>query len=314
MSELSILDWLLSNSRVIDPKEIPSLEDWKYLFFDQATKWQSTIDMAISGSFISDRLAYAFAAGYWSALYCLIPSLPERTITALCVTEKGGNHPKAIQTELVPASGKDEPVWLLNGSKKFVTCANEADMLLIAASTGISPKGQNELRLVRVDNHTPGLLIKPIQDLPFIPEISHGELEIYNIQIAESQILPGDGYTNYIKPFRTLEDLHVTSSVLGYLFRTACLFNWPQSVKEQILAFLPGIKTISLSNPLQSTVHIVFGGISSLFSSFIKSIEPHWRLTDDKTRSQWERDKALLNISGKAQSQRLSSAWAQYES
>ncbi|MCJ7771615.1 MAG: acyl-CoA dehydrogenase family protein [Desulfobacterales bacterium] len=313
MSGLSIIDWLLSNSHSIYTKELPSLSGWKDVFFNQASKWPSTVDMAISGSFISDRLAYAFAAGYWSALYGLIPSLPERQITALCVTEKDGNHPKAIKTKLTRANIGDDTIYLLNGSKKFVTCANEADLLLIAASSGMSPNGQNQIRLVCVDNHTPGLFIKPLDDLPFIPEISHGELELNNIQVTESQFLPGDGYANYIKPFRTLEDIHVTSSVLGYLFRTACLFNWPQDVKEKILALLSSIKTISLSNPLESTVHIVLGGISSLFTSLIESIEPHWELTDEKTRFRWQRDNTLLNIAGKARAQRLSTAWIYYK-
>jgi hypothetical protein len=205
-------------------------------------------------------------------------------------------------------------MWSLNGSKKFVTCANEADLLLVAASTGISPEGQNQLRLVRIKNNIPGLAIKPIKDIPFIPEVSHGELEINNIPITESQILPGDGYTTYIKPFRTLEDLHVTAAVSGYIFRIACLFNWPQTIMEQLLALLTSAKTILKADPLKSSVHIILGGINSLFAHVIESTDPYWKLTDDVTRSQWVRDKASLNIGGKAQAQRLSSAWAQFNS
>jgi len=314
MNELSIIDWLLSNSRTIDNKEIPSLKKWKNLFFNQTGNWQNTVDMAISGGFISDRTAYAFASGYWSALYCLIPSLPKNKITALCNTEQGGGHPKAIKTELIPARGRDESLWMVNGSKNFVTCANEADLLLIVATTGVSSTGQNKLRLVRVDSHTPGLLIKPLEDLPFIPEISHGKLEINSIEIMDSQILPGDGYITYIKPFRTLEDLHVNAAVAAYIFRTACLYDWPRTIKEQLLALLASIKTVLKTNPLESTVHITLGGINTLFSHVLESIDPYWKLTDDKTRSQWERDKTLLNMGGKAQSQRLSTAWARYES
>ena len=121
MNSLSIIDWLLSNSHSIDSQELPSLADWKNSFFDLKKKWRSTVDMAIAGSFISDRLAYAFAAGYWSALYCLIPSLPEKTITSLCVTEEQGNHPKAIKTTLESTSDPEKSFWLLNGSKNFVT-------------------------------------------------------------------------------------------------------------------------------------------------------------------------------------------------
>ena len=45
-----------------------------------------------------DRLGLAFAAGYSAALQTLVPDvvLP----CALCVTEAGGNHPRAIQATL----------------------------------------------------------------------------------------------------------------------------------------------------------------------------------------------------------------------
>jgi len=313
MSGLSIIDWLLSNSHFSDTQKFSSLSDWKEVFFNQSAQWQSTVDMAIAGSFISDRLSYAFAAGYWSALYNLIPSLPKRNITALCVTEKDGNHPNAIKTELKTIVKTDGSILVLNGRKVFVTCAKEADMLLIAASTGISPNGQNRLRLVCVDSHIPGLSINPLENLSFIPEISHGELNLNNIQVTESQILPGDGFTNYIKPFRTIEDIHVTSSILGHLFRIACLFHWPKSPKEQMLALLTCLKSLSFSNPLDSAVHIVLSGISGMVTSFLESIEPYWELTDNTTRSHWQRDRALLTIAVKTRAQRLSTAWTHYD-
>jgi len=313
MTDVSIFEWLLSNSKSINTKEVSSLEDWKTIFFEQESNWQHTIDKAIAGGFASDRIAYAFASGYWSALTCLIPRLPDKTISAFCVTEKEGNHPKFIHSKLKPVDDKNKSVWQLDGSKSFVTCANDAKLLLIAASVGNSINGQNKLRLVCVDGHAPGIAIKPLKDLLFIPEISHGELELNNVQIPESQILPGDGYADYVKPFRTLEDIHVTAAILGYLFRTACLFNWPQNVKSKILAFLAGIRSISFSDPLDSSLHILLGGISSLFESFIESLEPLWELTDDTTRARWNRDKRLLSIAVNAREKRLSSAWACYE-
>jgi hypothetical protein len=209
---------------------------------------------------------------------------------------------------------KNNPIWQLEGRKSFVTCANDADILLVAASTGVSLNGQNNIRLVCVDSQTHGISIKPLKHIPFIPEISHGKLELNNVQITESQILPGDGYTDYVKPFRTLEDIHVTSAILGYLFRTGCLFNWPQHVKSQILSILAMIKSVSLSNPFDNTLHILLGGISSLFESFVKSLEPYWKLTNSRTDSQWNRDKKLLTIAKKAREKRLSSAWNYYES
>lgn len=300
--------------RTVDARELPSLSDWKEPFFQELKNWCGTIDMAIAGGFIGDRLAYAFAGGYFSALRCLIPSLPAKRIGAFCVTEAGGNHPKGVKTKLVSDPHGDKTDWLLSGFKSYVTCVDEADYLLIAASIGISASGQNMLRLVRIENPAPGLLIKPLEDLPFIPEIRHGELKMDRVHVAESQILPGDAYPAYIKPFRTLEDFHITAAVSAYLFRTACLFKWPQDIKERILALLSCIKAVSTANPMESALHILCGGISGLFASVIDSIEPHMDLTDAKTCSRWHRDKAFFNIAEKAREKRLSAAWAHYES
>lgn len=309
MTDASIFEYLLSNSQTISTDEVVSLAYWKKQFFEQASNWRHTVDKAIACGFISDRIAYAFTSGYWSALTRLVPTLPDKKISALCVTEKEGNHPRSIHTTLKSTNENNEPVWRLDGSKSFVTCANDADILLIAASTGISPNGQNTIRLIRVDTHTHGIVINPLNDIPFIPEISHGKLELQNVRISSSQILPGDGYTDYVKPFRTLEDIHVTSAILGYMFRTGCVFNWPQHITSQILSILSGIKSISLDNPLDNTLHILLGGISSLFESFVISLEPYWKLTDSKTESQWNRDKKLLTIASNAREKRLLSAW-----
>lgn len=313
MTDVSIFEYLLSTSQAISTIKINSIENWKKQFFEHSSNWNHTVDKAISCGFNSDRIAYAFTSGYWSALTCLVPTLPDKKIGALCVTEKEGNHPRSIHTKLTSVDEENKSVWQLNGSKSFVTCANDADILLVAASTGVSPKGQNNIRLVCVDSHTHGISINSLKDIPFIPEISHGELDLNKVRLSESQILPGDGYTDYIKPFRTLEDIHVTSAVLGYLFRTGCVFNWPNHVNSQILSILSGIKYVSLENPLDITLHILLGGISSIFESFVKSLDPYWKLTDSKTESRWNRDKKLLMIAGKAREKRLSSAWSHYK-
>ena len=64
--------------------------------------------------------------------------------------------------------------------------------------------------------------------LPFVPEISHGTVAFSDVPVDSGSILPGDGYSEYIKPFRTIEDLHVFAAILGFIFRIACLFRWPR--------------------------------------------------------------------------------------
>src|SRR5258706_8333879 len=65
-------------------------------------------------------------------------------------------------------------------------------------------------------------------DTKFVPEVPHAQLQFANLQVDESAILPGDGYDQYVKPFRTVEDIHVQAAVLSYLMREGQRLAWPQ--------------------------------------------------------------------------------------
>src|SRR5204863_1071589 len=90
-----------------------------------------TIDRALLGGAVADRLAFAFAAGYTEALRALVPQLDG--VTSLCATEAAGNHPRAIRTTLTPIAGDR---YVLRGRKQWATAANEAAHLLVVASLG----------------------------------------------------------------------------------------------------------------------------------------------------------------------------------
>ena len=54
---------------------------------------------AVLGGFAADRLGWAFASGYQSAGEALFgDGSPSEDLAALCATEKGGVHPRAIAT------------------------------------------------------------------------------------------------------------------------------------------------------------------------------------------------------------------------
>src|SRR3954471_19636201 len=94
---------------------------------------EGTLDGALLGGFAADRLGYAFASGYQAALRALVPDLPEDCVASLCVTERGGGHPRAIETRLDPIAGGG---YRLTGRKRWATLSSEAGVLLVAASAG----------------------------------------------------------------------------------------------------------------------------------------------------------------------------------
>lgn len=309
-----LLDWLLEKSSSIRREPLKGLTDWKKIFDSEIIGWSLPIDRAIIGGFVSDRVAYAFVGGYESALRLLVPELPMDKLAAICVTEEGGAHPRAIKSRLDDTSEKvdGEVAWVLNGEKKFITCAEEAQLFIVVASTGIDESGKNRLRLVIIDRETPGTTIVPMETLPFVPEISHGRLQFRDVVVKKSRALTGDGYINYIKPFRTIEDIHVFGAILGHLFRIASLFDWPYEIREELLSLLVTIRTLASLDPLGMDVHIALGGLFSQMSHLLDTMEPFWDLVDKETTDLWQRDRALMDIAGKARALRLSTAWKHY--
>ena len=233
-------------------------------------------------------------------------------IVSFCVTEETGAHPASIASTLRKNDGGEESLWTLNGSKKFITLALESELLLVAASTGTTSDGKNMLRMVLVGRTTPGIEIAPMTPLPFVPEISHGTAVFRNVMVNDADILPGDGYRDYIRPFRTIEDLHVFAAVGGYVFRIACLNQWPRPVKEQIVSLIVCVRTLALHDPSAPATHIALGGLQAQIAALLESTSRYWETIDEKTRAAWERDRGLLRVAENARNRRREAAWSTY--
>jgi acyl-CoA dehydrogenase len=314
MKQKSIIEWLLSQTgqRVDDP--YPEFNLWKPVYHKTITPWTDPIDRAIAGGFVADRLAYAFTAGYQASLQCLLPSLPVDTIAALCISEEGGGHPRQIKTTLRRTDQKESisPLWEINGRKKFITNASEASRLLIAASAGEMPDGKNQIQMIEIERDAPGITVIPMKELPFVPEISHGILLLEGVHAKEENLLPGDGYLKYIKPFRTIEDIHVSAAIIGYLFRIAGQYGWPRDIQERCMAIFSGFRFLSAEDPGNPAVHIALAGILNQLARLVDDIEPHWANVEVLTRTAWVRDRKLLDIAREARSLRPKAAWSYF--
>ena len=264
------------------------------------------------GGFIADRTAYAFAAGYESALRRLVPGLPARAIVSFCVTEEKGGHPSSVRSTLRRAEDGGARPWTLNGAKKFITMAEEAELLVVAASVGTSPDGKNMIRMALLRKDDPGVAIRSMTGLPFVPEISHGTMTFSDVRLGEDDILPGDGYRDYIRPFRTIEDLHVFAAIAGFLVRVACVYGWPADVIERTASLIACTRALAQEDPSSPATHIAVGGLHAQFAALLEGASPHWGLVDEKTRACWERDRALLRVAENARAKRLETAWSSF--
>jgi len=306
--KLQILDFLLRSQKTVSHEAIPDLDSWKIRFDAVVERWDDTADRAAAGGFFSDRLAYAFAAGYQCAIKRLAPSIPDGVFASFCITEEGGGHPAAITTSLEEQNG----VYAVNGAKQFITMADVAKIFLVAANDGPGDGVRKNLRIVRIEKNNPGIVIVPMPELKFVPEVGHCRITMTDARIKESDILPGDGFTEYIRPFRTVEDLHVFTAVTGYLFRCSCLYGWNRSLRELMLGLITTIRSLSHEDPSGPHLHITMGGLQRQFDNLLDVLEPLWDSVDDESRKRWIRDRALLKVAGNLRAKRLEKAWEKY--
>mgnify|MGYP000714965161 CR=1 FL=1 len=283
-----------------------SITQWKVLFDDERRTWQASIDQALLGGALADRIAFAFSSGYLSALRLMFPDFLHDGFASLCVTEEEGNHPKAIKTTLKNRDGQ----WLLSGLKTFVTGGCDAEQLFIAATTDEIVDGRQQIRVVRVLAGQQGMEVTELPTLPFVPEVNHATVRFDNAQIDISDILSGDGYSDYVKLFRTIEDIHVSTAILGYVARTAIFYHWPERVVEQILALIISHRQLGLMDVRCSMTHLALAGARQQMDELFEKVDVEWKKSDKNGYECWLRDKALLKIAGKAGSQRRENAWA----
>lgn len=308
-NDLRILHWLLTTNPGTVPGKFNSVVVWKRHNKEHLAPWSEPVDMAIAGGFLSNCPAYAFAVGYWTALHRLLPDLPKDPVPALCISKEKGVHPAHINCRLE----KEGDAWSLSGTKYFVTCGQEADLMLVAASTGKSTDGKNQLRLVRVNKTQGGIKVKPLdKPLTILPEISHGQVEFSSVRVTRADILPDDGHIRYIKPFRTIEDLHVMAAISCYQMRIGQCFDWPRPVKEQLIALLATLRSIAGADYTAPETHIATAGATAAMQSFLESSAPCWEQVAPPLRSAWQRDKAILSIAAEARAKRLAAAWQRF--
>lgn len=253
-----------------------------------------SIERAILGGARTDRLGLAFLAGYSAAISALDPSITE--LGALCATEAGGGHPRAIQTSLVGG--------LLNGTKNFVSGGRLAKQLLVVAKVG-EHDGRPMLKVARIRADAPGVEHTDGLELDFIPEVPHGAVTFTNARV--DAVLEGDGYERYLKPFRTIEDLHVFGAVLGCVVHNGRAV-LPRETIELLLGQLAAITALARRSPSDVGTHLALAGVIAASKSLIDSLD--LSVFDADFRDRFERDRKLLNIASKVREARRQKAWS----
>jgi len=267
-------------------------------------------ERALRAGLHADRLGYAFVGGYFAALARLVdqgaqlvPPLPRRV--SFAVTENGGGHPKAIETRLEESDGH----VTLTGEKAFATLAGVADELLVVATRGKDAAGRNQLAVVRVPTKAPGVRITPREPTPFAPEVPHARVVLDGVRVPASAVLPGDGYDRWVKPFRTVEDVHVLGATLAYLVRVARTHGFAPALVAELIAHAALVPTLAAAHPSSPEVHVALAGLFAGARRTIDALRPEWPKAALEAREHFERDRPLLQVAEQARAARFEAAW-----
>lgn len=278
------------------------------------------VERALWGGFHADRLGYAFVAGYQAALGRLFEHVsaqqPEgaaplvayaggRRRLALGATEAGGAHPRAITTRL----DKEGGALVLRGEKTFVTLANVADVMLVVASRGLASDGMNRLRLVRVNTSARGVKIEPRQETPFAPEIPHARVTFDDVVVEPDAVLPGDGYAHWLKPFRTIEDIHVLAAATGYLLGACRAHGWDRTIATELASSALSLVDLGARDPSNALTHVLLAGLFSQSRHLVERLEPWWARTNGEEHDRWLRDRPLLDVAEGVRQRRTQAAF-----
>jgi alkylation response protein AidB-like acyl-CoA dehydrogenase len=288
----------------LSPPAVDDLAAWWAATAATRDAWTAPVDRALIGGACADRLGFAFAAAYAEALRALVPDLPAGSIGALCATEDTGNHPRAIRTRLEPAGER----YQLTGRKKWASLAPAASSLLIVATTGDGPDGKPQLRVARIATTAPGVRLLP-STASFVPEIPHAEVEL--TAAAVTDVLPGDGYDAYLKPFRTIEDLHLHVALAGYLLSVIRRKRFPAALSQRVLAHTVTARALAAAPPLAATTHLALAGLLDLAAETIAALEALWATSPDDEFARWQRDRRLLQVASTARTARTARAWSE---
>ena len=134
-------------------------------------------------------------------------------LCSICVTEKeAGSNVAGIRT----IAEKKEDIYILNGSKRFITNAGVADYYFIWCITNQIVNPRNGMSVFLVEKDTPGLTIENPYGLMGIHGIHNGNINLKNVEVSEDNLIgeEGRGFQSLMKTFN-LERLTLSSESNG---------------------------------------------------------------------------------------------------
>lgn len=254
-----------------------------------------SLGLAIFGGRLAATPGLAFLAGYQAALRALWPDAPTG-LGALCATERRTLRPADMSTRWDGVH--------LSGSKDFVTAGDAVQWLLVSAREESVDEAPC-LGLFFVEPAAAGVVLKQGPSLPIVPDIPHARLQLTG---APATRLTGDGWSDYVKPFRTHEDLHVLAALSAWLYGVALREQWPLGLQLRLLAILGGAAEVARLPAKEPATHLLLAAQLEQFAALQPDLDSAMTHAGGHCAALWQRDRAVLTLARGAQARRLEQA------
>ena len=293
------------------PTDVPApdgLQAWCEQWRQLAAERHDAVGLALRGGFAADRVGWAFAAGYQSALRQLIQvnggTVDDHELLAMCATEAGGNRPRDIETRLVDNGPGGITV---TGRKTWTTLGSACTGLLVVGRVDGGENDRPALKIARVDTHAQGVSLVEKPPLDFVPEVPHVAAVFDGARAGA--VLSGDGYSDFVKPFRTVEDTFIALAVQAWLVREGRARGWPRSFLESLTASLAGLAAVAAQPAGAPATHVALAGALTRTNDLYQQADALWADERDAAAERWRRDRPLFQVAGKPRAMRAQRAW-----
>jgi len=252
----------------------------------------------------ADRRSAGSIAGHQAAIRRLFPATPADAICAFCISEERGPHPKFINTTLTPTGAG----FRLDGAKKWGSVAPDADVLYVAASVG-RDDDHNDLRMVAVPADRAGITLDLSPYADYGPEMRIADLAFANVVVQAHEVLAGDAYLNFIKPFRLIEDVYNTAGVQIGLFRLGLEHDWSDERLETLIGLITQAAAVSSTDMSSPASILLLTAYLRASGEFWADTWESWPEAPAEVINAWGPSRGLLDVAAKARETRRQSAW-----
>lgn len=155
--------------------------------------------------------------GYQREKY-LLPTVRGEKICAMAITEPGaGSDAASISTH----AELDGDVWVLNGTKHFISDGDIADYIIVMALTDKEKRARGGITLLLVDRETPGFKVSRVQPMMGHHGYGHAELVFDNVRIPKDAVLGevGAGFKLIMSTVAEIRLAHIGARAVGMASR-----------------------------------------------------------------------------------------------